>query len=415
MSRTDIIEKKLQKYGQSHVLKFCSTLSQQEQESLCTQIEKINFEQIEELYAKSKQTPNFANFKIEPIEYTDKGKLTPTELKELNDLGANIISQEKLAVVTMAGGQGTRLGYDGPKGTYNMGLGDNKVIFEILCDNLKEAREKYKVRIPWYIMTSDENHEQTVNFFEKHNYLDYGKDNIQFFRQGNLPMLSTEGKLLLEEKGKIKVAADGHGGVFKSMYRNNVIKDMEEKGIDWVVICGVDNILVKMADEILLGLAIKNGTPAAGKSVVKISPEERVGVFCKKNEKPSIIEYIEITEEMANRRDENGELYFGETHIVCNAFNLQALKQMTESKMPYHVAFKKANYIDETGKEVTATEPNAYKFESFIFDAFEDLENMSILRVKREEEFAPVKNKEGKDSPETARELFTNYQNTRRK
>ena len=309
----------------------------------------------------------------------------------------------------MAGGQGTRLGHNGPKGTFDLGLPNHKTIFEILCDTLKDAKEKYGEYVSWYIMTSDENNGQTVDFFEKNKYFDYPKDKIMFFKQGKLPMIDTKGKVLIGENGLIKQAADGHGGIFYSMRNSGVLYDMKSKGIEWVFIGGVDNVLVNMVDPVLTGLAISKNADAAGKSVVKAYPTEKVGVFCKRNGKPSVVEYSEISEEMASATNESGELVFAESHILCNLFNIDAIEKISKDKLPYHSAFKKATYIDENGNIVKGESPNAYKFEAFLFDAFEQLNNMPILRVKREDEFAPVKNAEGVDSPETARKLYTDF------
>ncbi len=258
-------------------------------------------------------------------------------------------------------------------------------------------------------MTSRENNAETVNFFEKNNYFNYNKNDIKFFIQGELPMLNGSGKILLNEEGMIKFAADGHGGVFESMFKNGIVNDMKKRNIEWIFIGPVDNPLAQMVDEILIGLSKEQNSMSAGKSVVKANPSEKVGVFCLKNGKPSVVEYTEISEEMANRIDNNGELAFGESHINCNMFNINGIEKIGAEKLPYHVAHKKATYMDEDGKIIIPKEPNAYKFESFIFDAFEKLDNMTILRVKREEEFAPVKNKEGTDSPETAIKLYNNY------
>ena len=211
------------------------------------------------------------------------------------------------------------------------------------------------------------------------------------------------------ENGKIKEASNGHGGIFQSMLKEGIIYDMKARGIEWVFIGGVDNVLVNMVDPILIGLAEAKNVLAAGKSIVKAGPEEKVGVFCKKNGKPSVIEYSEISKEMAAERTENGELKYGESHILCNLFNIKAIDNISKKELPYHVAFKKAKYMDKNGEIVCPEKPNAYKFEEFLFDAFESLDDMAILRVKREDEFAPVKNAEGVDSPETARKLYTQF------
>lgn len=403
------VKELLKKYNQEHLLTFFDDLNPENKELLLNQILDIDFELMLKLYENTKKPAQIDTDSIEPIPYLDKSKLSKDELDLYYEKGLEAIKSGKLAVVTMAGGQGTRLGHNGPKGTYDLGLSSHKSIFEILCDTLILAKNTYGVTIPWYLMTSNENNLATINFFENHNYFGYPKDAIHFFKQGELPMISVDGKILLNENGLVKLAANGHGGIFESMFKNGVLSDMKANGTEWVFIGGVDNVLVKMVDPILMGLCMNNNTLAGGKSVVKASPKEKVGVFCKRNQKPSVVEYTEITEEMANAIDKDGELVFGESHILCNLFNIKALEAISNNSLPYHSAFKKATYMNDKKELVSSDTPNAYKFEAFIFDAFSTLDDMSILRVKREEEFAPVKNATGVDSPETARELYTNY------
>ncbi len=399
----------LKKYGQEHLLSNYEKLSNEDKNRLLNDILTIDFGEISKLYEQTKHKIKFENCKIEPIEHVDKAKLSNEEIQKYSEIGIEQIKKGKLAAVTMAGGQGTRLGHNGPKGTFDLGLDSHKSIFEILCDTLKLARKKYGVVVPWYIMTSDENNDETVEFFEKNNYFDYPKEAVKFFIQGEMPMINTEGKILLNEEGLIKQAGAGHGAIFEAMRKNGIIYEMQNKGIEWVFIGGVDNVLVKMVDPVLIGLSIERNVLAAGKSVVKANPHEKVGVFCKKDGKPSVIEYSEISNELAEAVDEKGELLLGESHILCNQFNIKILEELAKNKLPYHVAFKKATYMDEKGNIISPTEPNAYKFEAFIFDAFSSIPEMLVMRVKREEEFAPVKNAEGVDSPETARKLYKDY------
>ena len=401
------IKRTLKKYGQEHLLNFYETLDERKQNRLLEQLENIDFELINSLYDKTKDGNKNDDADIEPIDYIDKYKLNG-DYKYYEEIGEKSIRAGKLAVVTMAGGQGTRLGHDGPKGTYDIGLESHKSLFELLCDYIKEQANKYKVQIPWFIMTSKENNQATVDFFKKNKFFGYEK-NIYFFVQGELPMIDTEGKILIGEDYLIKEAADGHGGVYESLVKSKMVEKMKQLGIEWVFIGGVDNCLVKMVDPVLMGLAIDKGVTAAGKSVVKANPHEKVGAFCRKNGKPSVVEYSEITDEMAEATDENGELLYGESHILCNLFSISAIERMGSEPLPYHSAFKKATYIDKDGNKVVPTSPNAYKFEAFLFDAFGEVDDMAILRVKREEEFAPVKNAEGVDSPETARKLYNDF------
>lgn len=397
----------LKKYNQEHLLNFYDNMEESKQNKLLEQIENIDFELIKSLYDKTKDGIKNEDAEIEPIDFMDKYKLNE-DYKYYEQIGEKAIRAGKLAVVTMAGGQGTRLGHNGPKGTYDIGLDSHKSLFELLFDYIKEQNEKYNVQIPWFIMTSKENNEATVKFFKDNKYFGYEK-NIFFFIQGQLPMIDTEGKILIGEDYLIKEAADGHGGVYESLVKSGMVEKMKQLGVEWVFIGGVDNCLVKMVDPVLMGIAIDKGVTAAGKSVVKANPHEKVGAFCKKNGKPSVVEYSEITDEMAEATDENGELLYGESHILCNLFNISAIERMGSEPLPYHSAFKKATYIDKDGNKIVPTSPNAYKFEAFLFDAFGEVDDMAILRVKREEEFAPVKNATGVDSPETARELYNNF------
>ena len=401
----------IKKNNQEHLLQKYDELNDEEKEILLDEIEDLDFSQISELYKNTKKEFKYDTNNIKPISYVDKSKMDDNTKEKYEKIGIDKIKSGKLAVLTMAGGQGTRLGHSGPKGTYNIGLASHKPIFEILCDTLKLAHDKYGVYVQWYIMTSKENNEDTVNFFEKNNYFGYPKDKIMFFKQGRLPMVGEDGSILLDETGMIKLAADGHGGVFESMAREGVIDDIKSKSIEWIFIGGVDNVLVKMVDPIFIGLAEEKHVIAAGKSVVKANPQERVGVFCKRNNKPSVIEYTEISKEMSEMVDENGELVYGESHILCNMFNIKAIEKISKRKLPYHSAHKKATYLDKNNNIVKGEKPNAFKFEAFLFDAFESLDDIAIMRVKREEEFAPVKNAEGVDSPETARKLYNAYFN----
>ena len=401
--------KKLEKYNQEHLLCRYKYLADDKKEKIIKQIKNIDFDQVIDLFNITTKSIKKIDGEISSIDYIDKDKLSKEEYKKYYEIGKKRIEEGKYAVVTMAGGQGTRLGYIAPKGTFKIGGGIDKSLFEALADKIKEARKNFKTNIPWYIMTSRENNNATEKFFEKNDFFGLPYEDVKFFKQGELPMIDTNGKLMLDETGLIKLAADGHGGVFESLVKNEYLEDMKQRGIEWIFISGVDNVLAGLVDPIAVGLAVAEGTMATGKSVVKRSPEEKVGVFCKKNGKPYVIEYSEITEEMCNARDKKGELLYGESHILTNLFNIKALENIAENKLPYHKAFKKAKYMNENGEIIKPESPNAYKYETFIFDAFESLDDMSILRVKREDEFAPLKNADGEDSPNTARELYKNY------
>ena len=410
----DVIEL-LTQYNQLHIIKWLNNLDESKKKELIDQINNIDLHQISELYDNAKKVIGLKENKIEPIEYLDKQKMDVKTKLKLSALGEKIIRNGEYAVVTMAGGQGTRLEHPGPKGTFKLDVyGKGKYLFEILAENLKEANKKYNVVIPWYIMTSKENNNETVEFLEKNNYFGYDKETVIIFEQGELPLIDLEGKLLIGKDGKIKEASDGNGGVFSSLRTTGALADMKERGIKWVFIGGVDNALLKMADTILLGMAIDKDVQIASKSVVKANPHEKVGVFCKMNGHPKVIEYSELPEKMAEELDNNGELKYGESHIMCNLFTIDAIEKISKEPLIYHSAIKKNTYLDENKNEVIPKEPNSYKFEAFIFDAFEFFDDIAILRGKREDDFAPVKNKEGVDSPRTAKELYEKFWNRNR-
>ncbi len=405
------VKKVLKKYNQEHLLLKYDEMNDEQKQELLKQIEDIDFELMERLYKSAKEPVDLQKVLIEPIEHVDKSKLTVAEKEMYEKKGIEAIKYNKFAVVTMAGGQGTRLGHTGPKGTYIFDTEKNRSIFEILCDTLKDALREYDTLIPWYIMTSKENNDATIKFFEDNNYFGYPKEAIQFFKQGELPMVSLDGKILLDTNGMVKEAANGHGGTLQSMEKNNIIKEMKENGIEWVFINGVDNVLVKPVDPLLIGMSIHNKVLGAVKSIEKTDPKEKVGVFCRKNKKVGVVEYTEISDSMAHLRDDDRSLVYGDANAIFHLYNIKGLEKVSELSLPYHTAIKKATYLDENGNKISGTKPNAYKFEMFIFDSYEMFDDVVVLRVKREEEYAPIKNAEGQDSPETARKLYNDYRN----
>lgn len=410
MKNIEIAIDKLKKYNQEHVIKIMERFTEEEKEKIADQINNMDFENLTKLYNElNKEEINLGNV-IEPISALKKNKLSLEQLEEMSDLGKNIIMTGKFAVATMSGGQGTRLGYSKPKGTFKIDVEPKpKYLFEIVCDTLKRANKHYDVIIPWYIMTSEENNDDIIAFFEENNYFGYPKKDVMFFKQGQMPLMSEEGKLLVGENKIIKEASDGNGGIFKSMSVSGCLDDMEKRGVKWIFIGSIDNVLLKMADPTLIGLAEEKNVKIATKSVLKSGPKERVGVICRRDGKVGVIEYSEMPEKLAEAVDEDGELIYGESHIMCNLFNLDILKELSKITLPYHKAHKKNSYLNEDGILVVPEEANSYKFETFIFDSFNYVDNIAILRGSREVDFAPVKNKEGVDSPATARELYNDY------
>ena len=403
MNKIEEARRILEENGQGHI--------KVKNEELADQILHIDFERLKTLDEEITHPCCTCNIEdISPVKAINPEKKDTEEIEEYIKIGEDVVKSGHFAIGIMAGGQGTRLGHNGPKGTFKLELnGETKSLFEIIVDKLRNAYEKYNVYLNCYIMTSPENNKETVAFFEKNNYFNYPKEYIKFFMQEDLPLLNKKGKLILGEDGLIKFASEGNGGIFYSMAKKGIIDDMKSKNIKWIFIGSVDNLLVKYVDTLLLGLAIKQNVNIATRTVIKNSPNERVGVLCKKNGKVKVIEYTEVPKEMMVATDETGEFLYGESHIMCNLFSLEAIEKASTKELKYHVAVKKIKYIDENGKLVNPTEPNCYKFEKFVFDSFGLFDEIAILRGKREEDFAPIKNAEGQDSPETAKKLYENY------
>ena len=373
MTELEKAEERLKKYNQEQIIEDLEKLNKKEQENTIEQINEIDFEEVNNLYNLTKQNHTINDSKIEPIDYVDLEKIENKQKQEAEKIGEEIIRNNQYAVVTMAGGQGTRLGWKGPKGTYKLDIGKNgKYIFEILAESMKKSKDLYNVFTYWYIMTSKQNDNETKAFFDEHNYFGYDKEKVVFFTQGELPVLTESGKIVLED-GRIQTGSNGNGGVYKAMKDHHIIEDMKEKNIKWVYICGVDNIMVNPISPIFIGKTILDKLQIASKSVAKAYPEEKVGVFCRRNNKPSTVEYIELSEKMRNERDEYGELYYGEANIISHLLSIDAIEKITNFSLPYHIAKKKGLYkfeteilTDESRNEYRATY-NLYLYENGTF------------------------------------------------
>lgn len=400
----------LKKYNQEHLLYFYNELSEKEKDILINQISHINFEKIINLYINSKKNEDLSNIEISPLPHIEKDKLTQNELTYYTQIGESIIRNNQLAVVTMAGGQGTRLGYKGPKGTYMLNLKPlKKSLFQLMAENIMQTNNKYNVLIPWYIMTSYENDKQTKEFFSINNFFGYPKEKITFFKQDKLPLIDINGKLILQEPYLIKEASNGNGNVFKSMKKNKIIDKLEKDNIKWISFGGIDNILLKNVDPLFLGLTIGNNMEIGSKSTFKKEPLEKTAVYCKKNGKPAILDYDNITLELSESRITNTNTYlFREANILSHVMSIDAIKKVSNIELKYHRAFKKNAFVNFEGVKQVPDKPNTFKFENFIFDAFSYFDDMLLLRVDENEEFAPIKDFTGIYNPDTAIEKYEN-------
>lgn len=338
------------------------------------------------------------------------GAMELSEIKERKEefraKGLEILRAGKAAAVLLAGGQGTRLGFDKAKGMYNIGVKKNLYIFEQLIDNLMQVKEEAGTWIPLYIMTSEKNDRDTRAFFAEHDYFGYQGDSVRFFVQEMVPAVDFDGNLLLESEDSLAMSPNGNGGWFKSMLNAGLGEDLKEKGVEWLNVFAVDNVLQRIEDPVFLGATVLSGCSCGAKVVRKADPYERVGAVCLEDGRPSIVEYYDLTPEMAEAKDENGTLLYGFGVILNYQFSVAQLMDIVNSSMPVHVVEKKVPYINEEGILQKPVEPNAYKFETLIVDMIYLMDSCLPFEVDREKEFAPVKNPVGTDSVESARDLL---------
>lgn len=396
----------LNKYHQEHLLHFYDELTETEKYSLLKQILSIPFDDIFHLYEKSKFDVFDSTEEIEPLPYICKDSLSSNELSLYSAIGQKAIQDEKIGVITLAGGQGSRLGFKGPKGTFELDTKPKISLFEVLCNYLKSASTAYQVTIPWYIMTSTENYQATVQFFEQKNFFGYPSDAITFFVQENLPIIDIDGKLVLEEIYKIKLASNGNGNLFSSLQKNHILEDMKKRNLQWLFVGGVDNVLLNPLDPVFIGLTINSGNLISSKTLFKQNPSDINWVFAKKNGKPSIVDCENFASELSCIQDNSGNYLYRETNMLAHIFHIDALYDMKDCNIPYHRAFRKSPFVNDEGMKQVPEEPNIYKFEQFVFDAFSHFDNITLLRVNPEEEFAPIKNFNGPYNPEIAKKRY---------
>ncbi len=402
----------LKKYHQEHLLYFYDEISENEKEVLLNQIIKIDFDEILNLYKNSKQNTKLDISKVSPLPHLEKNKLTKEELDTYIGIGENIIRSQSLAIITMAGGQGTRLGYKGPKGTYELRFESThtkKSLFQIMCEDIKRINKKYDITIPWYIMTSEDNDKQTKDYFENHNFFEYPREKVKFFIQGKLPIIDINGKLILQEPYLIKTASNGNGNVFEAMKNHNILKDLEDHNIKWISFGGIDNVLLKNVDPLFIGLTVAKNYQIASKSIFKEKPIEKTAVYCKKFDKPAILDYDDIDIKLSVSKFENGMYKYREANILSHLMSIDAVKKVSNIHLPYHRAFKKNAFVNEEGMKQVPDQPNSFKFENFIFDSFSFFDDMLLLRVDANEEFAPIKDFTGIYNPDTAKEKYEKY------
>ncbi|SHL80509.1 UDP-N-acetylglucosamine/UDP-N-acetylgalactosaminediphosphorylase [Anaerocolumna jejuensis DSM 15929] len=393
----------LKKYNQLHLLRYFNDINEEEKECLINQVNLIDFSILDN-YSKKNIIAKKGN--IEPINVVSIDEIEQNKEVYFNT-GIDVLKRGKVGAILLAGGQGTRLGFDKPKGTLNVGITKELYLFEILINNLLEVVKITNRWIHLAIMTSFNNNKDTQDFFKQHNYFGYNKKYITFFIQEMAPAIDFNGKIFLEEKYKVALSPNGNGGWFTSLEKAGVLTQLKEDGVEWLNIFSVDNVMQKIADPYFVGATIIHNCVSGSKVVSKVSPEEKVGVLCLEDGKPSIIEYYEMTNEMLYDKDKNGNYKYNYGVILNYLFNIEAIEQNTFDNMPIHMVEKKIDYINDEEKIVKPEKPNGYKFETLVLDMIHMLDNCLAYEVIRNKEFAPIKNKEGVDSLLSARKIMS--------
>lgn len=393
---------------QGHVFRFFDDLSADQQATLLAQLRSIDLALVKRLIEshlaadKPPHVPMLAPGHVIPLAADDAAR---ADERESRRIGEEALRAGRVGVLIVAGGQATRLGYDAPKGTFPIAPISGKSLFQLHAEKLRALGRRYGHALPLLLLVSPDNHAPTRRFFEQHGWFGLAPGDVHFIEQGMLPALDRDGRLLLAERGRIFLSPDGHGGVYRALAVSGPLEMLKKRGVDTLFYFQVDNPLVKVADPIFLGHHLRQQSEFSLKVVAKRDAGEKVGVFAQVDGRPGIVEYSDLPEALREARDASGRLLYGAGSIAIHAFSLDFFARLGKGTLdlPHHLARKKVPYVDDTGDVVTPSEPNGMKFESFVFDGLALARKTVAMEVARSEEFAPVKNKSGEDSPETSR------------
>ena len=399
MACFECMKAKLEKYGQQHLLRYYDELTEDQKAALLAQIDDTDFSVVR--VGKSDEVRGV----ITPIPCTELDEINARR-DEYEAAGLEEIRAGKVGAVLLAGGMGTRLGSDGPKGVYNIGVTRDLYIFECLFRNLMDVTDKAGNPIHLFVMTSDKNHDATVSFLNEKNYFGYDPSMIWFFKQEMAPAADYNGKVYLEDKFRLSTSPNGNGGWYSSMAKGGMLDIVRENGIEWLNVFAVDNVLQRIADPVFIGATKLANCVVGAKVIKKAAPDERVGVICLEDGHPSVVEYYELTDEMMNAKTEDGKPAYNFGVILNYLFHVPELSAIVDAKMPLHVVEKKIPCLDADGNLFKPEKPNGYKYETLILDMIHLLDSCLVFEVERKREFAPIKNPTGIDSVESARELL---------
>ena len=414
ISNIDRIRADLSASGQDHLLRFWDELSPAERAGLLEQIDELDLDKIagwvETLVKRAPDGPvRHDGFKPAPSYGICPGTdAERTRYAQALQLGKKLIAAGKVAAFVVAGGQGTRLGFDGPKGNYPASPIRNKTLFQIFAETIGAVSRRYDAVCPWYIMTSPLNHSETVSIFESNDYYGLNRRDVFIFQQGTLPDFGFDGRILMAEKASIARSPDGHGGCIRALARSGALNDMRLRGVEYLSYWQVDNPLVKLFDPLFIGLHALDGAQMSSKAVVKNDPKEKVGNFCLIDQKVNVIEYSDLPDELAEKRGPDGSLTFRLGSIAIHIISTDFIAKLNTKgfTLPLHRAVKKIPHIDSQGRPLDPDKPNGVKLETFIFDALPMAQRSIILEIDRAEQFAPIKNATGVDSAESTRQMM---------
>lgn len=392
---------KLEKAGQTHVLKYYNELSSEEQKALLAQVELTDFSVL--AYCRNKDALGKRG-EILPLAAMELSEIRANK-EEFTKLGLEAIRAGKVGTVLLAGGMGTRLGSDDPKGMYNIGLTKTVYIFERIIDNLLDVVKESGTWIHLFIMTSDKNNDKTVRFLTEHSFFGYKPEYVHFFLQEMAPAADYNGKVYMESRCTISSSPNGNGGWYSSMAKGGMLDIVKKEGLEWLNVFAVDNVLQRMADPCFVGATIARHCAVGAKVVRKNAPDEKVGVMCLEDGKPSIVEYYELTQEMMDAKDAKGNPAYNFGVILNYLLHTPDMEKIATARLPLHIVEKKIPYMDEQGNLIKPETPNGYKFETLILDMIHMMDSCLPYEVERGHEFAPIKNKTGVDSVESARAL----------
>ncbi len=407
------VKKVLEKHNQGHLLAFWDQLNAAQQQHLISQINQLDLAKIDEWVANyiRKNTHAAITGDLTPAPFYShepSGQKQKRKYIEAVRLGEKLIRQGKVAAFVVAGGQGTRLGFKGPKGDFPISPVKNKTLFQLFAEYIAAASKKYQTVCPWYIMTSPLNHSRTEEILRHNQYYGLKKENVFIFQQGTMPNFSKDGRILLADKADLSCSPDGHGGSLKALYQSRAAEDMKRRGVEFISYFQVDNPLINIFDPLFIGLHVLDEAEMSSKALIKTGPFEKVGNFCLVDDRLTIIEYSDLPDELAERKNPDGSLAFRLGSIAIHIINRTFIEKLNADgfSLPLHRAMKKIPHIDDNGEHVRPDRPNGVKLETFVFDAVPLASKSVILQTLRSEEFAPTKNVTGVDSAQTTRKMM---------